>query len=114
MFLSKLIQVISSLDTPSYKRLQYYLPSPYFKVPAASVDLFTYLDTLQPNFLESKLQPEVMGRMFKNLSTRSKAARAGSDLLTAIEHFLAIQDWQQQELRVNWHSFNALQKLQLL
>jgi hypothetical protein len=114
MFLSKLVNVISALDKASFKRLDDYLHSPYFKVPAASVDLFEYLDSLYPNFPEQKMKPEVIGKSHKNLSTRGKAARAGSELLTAVEHFLAIEDWQQQDLRVSWHQFNALQRLQLL
>src|SRR4051812_33766947 len=98
MFLSKLVNVISALDKAAYKRLNDYMRSPYFRIPAASVDLFDYLDGLYPNFPELKMRPEVIGKSFKNLSTRSKAARAGSELLTAIEHFLAIEDWQGQEM----------------
>jgi hypothetical protein len=114
MFLSKLINVISALDKPGYKRLQEFVSSPYFKIPQASVDLFEYLDSIYPNFPERKMSPEAMGKSYKNLSTRSKAAHAGSDLLKAIEYFLAIEDWQKQELRVSFHQYNALQRLELL
>ena len=114
MFLSKLTNLISALDRESFKRLNDYIDSPYFKIPSASVELFRYLQALYPEFPESKMKPEIISGAAKNLSTRNKAARAGSELLTAIEHFIALEDWQKQDLRLNWHRFNALQKLGLL
>src|SRR4051812_39390665 len=114
MFLSKLVSVIGALDKGSYRRLREYLSSPYFKISSGSVDLFDYLDTLYPDFPEHKMKPEVIGKASSNLSTRGKAAKAGSELLKSVEHFLALEDWDKQEQRVKWHQYNALQKLELL
>jgi hypothetical protein len=114
MFLAKLVSVMGALDSKAFSRLSDYVNSPYFKVPAASKDLFEYLETLYPEFPEMKMKPEAIGKTGRNLSTRGKAARAGTDLLETIEHFIAMEDWRKQGLRVNWHRFNGLQQLDLL
>ena len=91
---------MQAMDADTFKRLNEYVHSIYFRVPAASVDLFDYLAPLYPRFPASKISAESISALGGNLSTYRKAARAGSELLQAIEFFLAFEDWHPARTRV--------------
>ncbi len=113
MHLSKLITTLQTLDDPSFKALRDYVRSPYFKVPTGSVTLFDYLAPLYPRFPENKITPQTIGVTSQNLSTPAKQARAGSELLEAIEDFLAVQDWQKNKRAKAINRLKAFQEIGL-
>lgn len=113
MSLGKLITVLKSVDENDIGQLFNYIHSPYFKVPAASVRLFDYLYKIHPDYNDKNTSTEVIGKKVENLSNYSKQARAASELLDAILHFLSVEDWQSDNRNVQWHSFHRLKQLDL-
>lgn len=93
MHLQKLITHLQKLDKAHLKRFTEYVHSPYFKVPASSVALFNYLVTLYPRFDEKKFTPAQIAQKVKNLPSENKQAKAGSELIKALERFLATERW---------------------
>lgn len=94
-------------------RLSEYIHSPYFKVRPQSIVFFDYLMTLYPDFQESKLDPDIVGRRIKGIPTLSAQSITASRLLQSIQRFLAYEDWERNEMDVTWHQFNALKQLNL-
>lgn len=109
MHLSKLVTTLQALDETTFKSLRDYVHSPYFKVPTGSVTLFDYLYPLYPDFTEKKVNPDSIGAKAQNLSTPAKQSRAGSELLEAVEEFLAVEQWPKNQRA---HTFNKLQAFQ--
>ena len=93
MHLQKLITHLQRLDKAQLKRFTEYVHSPYFKVPASSVALFNYLETLYPRFDEKKFTPARIAQKVKDLPSENKQAKAGSELIKALERFLATERW---------------------
>src|SRR5438128_1310191 len=98
MHLSKLTNALQSLDEERFKSLEVYIHSPFFKVPSHSVNLFNFLAPLYPKFHERKITVEIIALVAPNLSTFSKQARAGTELLERIQDFMAYEDWEQDKL----------------
>jgi hypothetical protein len=113
MHLSKLVVVLKALDESALKEFERYAASSYFKVPSAAVELFTYLEKLYPEFQERKIQPEIIAKKTTGLPNAGKQAKAGTELLKALEDFIALRDWQSDEQSKTWHQLNAFQKLHL-
>lgn len=100
MHLQKLITHLQKLDKTNLKRFTEYVHSPYFKVPSASVALFNYLSALYPKFDEKKFTPAQIAKKVKELPSENKQAKAGSELIKALERFLAIERWGTNERAV--------------
>lgn len=125
MHLQKLISHLKKLDKAHLKRFTDYVYSPYFKVPASSIALFNYLETLYPGFDEKKFTPARIAQKVKDLPSENKQAKAGSELIKALEKFLAIERWHTndravlietmwQEIELHWDILAAdnMDKLQ--
>jgi hypothetical protein len=113
MHLFSLISALKSLDETSFRRFGEYVRSPYFKVPAASVVLFEYLEQCYPDFTESKIQPEIIDREPLDLRNTGKQRKAGSELLRAFENFIAMEDCMSNEMEKGLHMLNGLKNLHL-
>lgn len=75
------------------QKLEVYLQSPYFEVPAGAGVLFQYLKKQHPYYDEKKMDPAVMEKKVPALGNQKKQANAGSELLKAVEGFLALEDF---------------------
>lgn len=114
MNFEKIVKLLQALNKDDIRRLESYIHSPYFNVGTAPTALFDYLADLHPEFPEKKLEPAPIARKMKSLPTLATQRTAGTRLLKAIEHFIALEDWQSIEINVTWHQFHAMQQLQLL
>ncbi len=114
MHLSKLITTLQVFDEATFKSLRDYVRSPFFKVPTGSATLFEYLSPLYPRFPESKVNPKSIEVISPNLSTPAKQARAGSELLEAVEEFLAVRQWQKNKRGQTFSKLQAFQELQMV
>jgi hypothetical protein len=114
MNFEKIVKLLQALNKDDIRRLESYIHSPYFNVGTAPTALFDYLADLHPEFPEKKLEPVPIARKMKSLPTSATQRTAGTRLLKAIEHFIALEDWQSIETNVTWHQFHAMQQLQLL
>ncbi len=113
MHLQKLSTLLKALEKPQWKRLEEYVHSPFFKVPSASVELFDYFLSIYPDFSEKKLDPSIISKKVKELPSASKQAKAGSELIKAIYHFLAYQHWQKKPQDALSHLVGALKSQKL-
>lgn len=100
MHLQKLITHLQKLDKYQLKRFEEYVQSPYFKVPTTASLLLGYLATLHPKFEVKKFTPPQIAKKVKELSAENKQAKAGSELLKAMERFLAAERWTANERNV--------------
>ncbi len=102
------------------QKLEVYLQSPYFEVPSGAALLFQYLKKQHPYYDEKKMDPAVMEKKAPALGNQKKQANAGSDLLKAVEGFLALEDfWATGDINIhklkaykNHHLFDAFNKEQ--
>lgn len=92
------------------EKLEAYLSSPYFETPPKALTLFQYLKKLHPNFEEKKMTPAVIEKKSPGLGNQKKQANYGSDLLKAIEHFLALEDFQSSADNLSRHRLQAYKK----
>lgn len=124
MHLQKLVTYLLKLDKANLKRFTEYVHSPYFKVPSSSVALFNYLASLHPKFDEKKFTPTQIAKKVRDLPSENKQAKAGSELIKALERFLATERihaserawlieslWQQNELHWDALAADNLEKL---
>src|ERR1043165_8629904 len=114
MHLSKLVTALQSLDEDRFKRLGDYIRSPFFKVPTHSVNLFNFLEPLYPKFPEKKVTIENIAVVAQNLSTFSKQARAGSELLERIQDFMAYENWDKDQKAKRFNQVRAYNEHQLI
>lgn len=113
MYLGKVVTALSALNKKQLGRLEDYVASPYFEVPAAPQSLLAYLKGLYPAFDERKIQPDVIAKKDKTLRTEAIQKKAGSELLKAIENFMAQEEWQQGLYDVSYYKAQALSKAHL-
>lgn len=113
MYLGKVVTALSALNKKQLGRLEDYVASPYFEVPQASRSLLAYLKGLYPAFDERKIQVEVIAKKDKTLRTEAIQKKAGSELLKAIENFMAQEEWQQGLYDVSYYKAQALSKAHL-
>ncbi len=97
MHLQKLITHLQKLDKAYLKRFAEYVHSPYFKVPSSSAKLLDYLITLHPKFDTKKVSPTQITQKVKDLPSENKQAKAGSELMKAMDRFLATERWNTNE-----------------
>lgn len=100
MHLQKLITHLQKLDKAYLKRFTEYVHSPYFKVPSSSAKLLDYLVTLHPKFDAKKVSPAQITQKVKDLPSENKQAKAGSELMKAMDRFLATERWSSNERAV--------------
>lgn len=116
--LSKLTGTLKQLSEPELEKLAAYLQSPYFEAPAGAFLLFQYLKKFHPHYDEKKTDPAVIEKKAPALGNQKKQANAGSDLLKAVEGFLAIEDFlasgtvgiHRLKAYKNHHLFDAAKK----
>lgn len=96
MRFSKLTTTLKALSPAQKKRLHLYLQSPYFEHPEAPVALYGYLTGLHKAYSEKHLTEEAISSQCPTLATPAIQNKAGTQLLTAIHRFLALEHWQQQ------------------
>lgn len=108
MHLSKLVNKLQSLDTPTMLRLKDYVQSPYFRVSKRAIYLFNYLYELHPRFTERKVNPESIAGVAENLNSLAKQNVAGSELLEAIYQFFAQESLQKSETELLRHTLSEL------
>ncbi|MCW5907923.1 MAG: hypothetical protein KIS94_08705 [Chitinophagales bacterium] len=113
MYLGKLTDTLTSLNKQQIKALKVYLASPYFGTRSIAVDLFEYLYKQYPEFEDKLLSPDKIKRHVKSLYTVHIQKKAASELLKAIEHFLAIENWEQNQQAVSLYKLKALQQQHL-
>jgi hypothetical protein len=113
MYLGKVVTALSALNKKQLGRLEDYVASPYFDVPQASRSLLAYLKGLYPAFDERKIQVEVIAKKDKTLRTEAIQKKAGSELLKAIENFMAQEEWQSGLYDVSYYKAQALRKAHL-
>lgn len=106
MYFNKLIILLQRFDKPMLKKLDTYVQSPYFKVPVSSVCLFNYLQKQHPEFDEKNLNPALIAAKVPKLINANKQAKAATELLKAVEHFLTVE---QLELKPNLKNMFLLQ-----
>ncbi len=107
MLYFKLVGVLKMLDEETLTRLSDYVHSPFFRVPPASVAVFDYLAELYPQFPEKKITSAHIEKLGKNLSNEQKQWRAGSELLGAVEHFIALDNWLEDKKQVEFYKFKG-------
>jgi hypothetical protein len=78
------------------RRLAEYIHSPYFNIPSSAIEIFDYLHKVYPDFGDKKTQPAVITKKTKGLQTAAKQAKAGTELIKAIDGFLIQEQWQKQ------------------
>jgi hypothetical protein len=116
--LSKLTGTLKQLSEPELEKLAAYLQSPYFEAPTGAFLLFQYLKKFHPHYDEKKTDPAVIEKKAPALGNQKKQANAGSDLLKAVEGFLAIEDFlasgtvgiHRLKAYKNHHLFDAAKK----
>jgi hypothetical protein len=108
--LSKLTTTLRQLNTTEMEKLEAYLSSPYFETSPKALTLFQYLKKLHPDFEEKKMSPAVIEKKAHGLGNQKKQANYGSDLLKAIEHFLALEDFQSSADNLSRHRLQAYKK----
>lgn len=113
MYLGKVVTALSALNKKQLGRLEDYVASPYFEVPQASRSLLAYLKGLYPTFDERKIQVDVIAKKDKTLRTEAIQKKAGSELLKAIENFMAQEEWQQGTYDVSYYKAQALRNAHL-
>ncbi len=112
MHLEKLVIVLKTFDEARLQRLQQYLASPYFNVPPVCGALLKRLAALHPHFTEKRMQPNLLGKKDRTLSTAAKQNNAGSNLLRAIEKFIAQEEWQKSNTQM-FYQLQGFQQMQL-
>lgn len=113
MHLHKLISTLKALDAQQVKSLKSFIHSPYFKVPEGAVIMFDYFAPLHPRFPPNKITPEVIGQVAQFISTPAKQSRVGSELLEALEQFIAIENWQKHKHSTTLNRLSGFKELQL-
>jgi hypothetical protein len=113
MHLSKLIHALKAFDENQFKALKEYIHSPYFHVTPSAVTLFDYLAPLYPGFPAKKLKVEFISTHQKKFSTSLKQRKASTELLKYIDHFIAIQDWQQDLAGISWNQMQGIKRIGL-
>ena len=108
--LSKLTSVLKQLSETEMERLESFLQSPYFDVPTGALPLFQYLSKLHPVYDEKKTAAEFIQKKAPALGNQKRQANYGSDLLKAIEHFLAVEDFKATTDSVDRHRLQAYKK----
>ncbi len=108
--LSKLTSVLKQLSETEMERLETFLQSPYFDVPTGALPLFQYLSKLHPVYDEKKTAAEYIQKKAPALGNQKRQANYGSDLLKAIEHFLAVEDFKATTDSVDRHRLQAYKK----
>lgn len=111
MHLLKLTKVLQAIDNPTLKRLQKYAHSPYFNVYSPSVDLLDYMVSIHPFFLERKCTVQFISNRCASLATYSHQMAASSRLVKAIEHFLALEEWQKEANSVTYYKLKAFKEI---
>lgn len=91
-------------------RLEAFLESPYFQVPAGALPLFQYLRKLHPHYDEKKTAADYIQKKAPALGNQKRQANNGSELLKAIEHFLAVEDFASSADSVDRHRLQAYKK----
>ncbi len=91
-------------------RLESFLSSPYFQVPAGALPLFQYLRKLHPYYDEKKTAADYIQKKAPALGNQKRQANNGSELLKAIEHFLAVEDFGSSADSVDRHRLQAYKK----
>lgn len=113
MYLGKVVTALSALNKKQLGRLEDYVASPYFEISQAPRSLLAYLKGLYPGFDERKIQVEVIAKKDKTLRTEAIQKKAGSELLKAIENFMAQEEWQSGTYDVSYYKAQALRKAHL-
>jgi len=114
MHLNKLISTLKAFDGQQMKSLKSFIHSSYFKVPEGAVLMFDYLAPLHPRFAQNKVSPEMIGQTAQFLSTPAKQSRVGTELLEAVEQFIAVENWQKQRHHTALNRLNGFKELQLV
>ncbi|HWB63504.1 MAG TPA: hypothetical protein VG603_08350 [Chitinophagales bacterium] len=113
MHLTKLVSVLKAFDEPTIKDFKEFVHCEYFKVPVSAVRLFDYLEKQYPVFRESRLNPDVIAGKVKELGAAGKQAKAGTELLKAIDNYIAMNDCRENEWNNAMHRLNGFKKLHL-
>lgn len=113
MRFARLTTTLKAFDKPAIKRLDDYLHSPYFKIPATATALFTYLQTLPQPYTNQNLAAEYITGYSPLLDTENKQAIASTQLLKAIEGFITVENLGQQKFKPAWHLLDGLKNLHL-
>ncbi len=113
MAFNKLTSLLQAFGKPLLKKFNTYLHSPFFNIPPAAVALYTYLEKLHPQFDEKKLQPGIIAKKIPELFNDNKQAKAGTALLKALEHFIAVEHWQLNPVEHTLHLLEGFKRLKL-
>jgi hypothetical protein len=113
MAFNKLTEQLQAFDKPLLKKLSIYLTSPYFNVAESALQFFNYLEKLHPHFEEKKLTEEAIAKKEPALFDYNKQAKAATKLLQAIEHFLAVEQFEKQPAHQTLYLLKGLQHLKL-
>lgn len=117
LYKSKLISLLSSLQSREYKKLEDFILSPYFNKNNAVIELFNFLKPLYPKFLEKKLDIDKAYHSIYNSKhvDEQKLRYVMSDLTKLIEDFLTIEelnnrDFYKKHLLLTVYSQNNIDK----
>ena len=114
MRFARVTTILQALDKPALKRLEDYLHSPYFKIADGAADLFGYLKTLSSNYKDEDVSEERIAKKISFLSNRNKQDIIGARLFKAIEHFLVLENLEQDKYNQMQHLLKAYKQLYLL
>jgi len=113
MLLQKIVSTLQATDKAMIKRFADYMESPYFKHPSYAVELWAYLHRLYPNYTARNISVDVIALKHPLLKAMKTQSRAGSELLTCFEHFVALEHWHSKEYEVNIDKVAGLKKMRL-